>query len=87
VITKFDIEEVLAEKVVPSLAMHGGGIELLDYNTDTGNVHVRLMGSCAGCAASMITLKMGVENTLFYYFPGDIQTITHEEAEITNPFY
>ena len=86
-ITKFDIEEVLAEKVIPSLSMHGGGIELLDYNQDTRNVHVRLIGSCAGCSASTITLKMGVENTLLYYFPDDIETITHEEGEITNQFY
>ena len=68
-ITKFDIEEVLAEKVIPSLSMHGGGIELLDYNQDTRNVHVRLIGSCAGCSESTITLKMGVEKTLQHLAP------------------
>ena len=55
-----DIEKVLDEHVAPSLAMHGGAIELLDYNEDTGNVHVKLTGSCAGCSASTITLKIGV---------------------------
>jgi len=84
---KMDIENVLAEHVSPSLAMHGGIIELLDYNEDSGNVHVRLSGSCAGCSASTITLKIGVENMLFHFFPEDVKSITHEEGEITNPFY
>ena len=84
---KMDIENVLAEYVSPSLAMHGGIIELLDYNEDSRNVHVRLSGSCAGCAASTITLKIGVENTLFHFFPETVKSITHEEGEITNPFY
>ena len=86
-ITKFDIEEVLAEKVIPSLSMHGGGIELLDYNQDTRNVHVRLIGSCAGCSASTITLKIGVENVLLSTFPDTIKSVTHEEGEVISPFY
>ena len=56
---KMDIENILAEHVSPSLAMHGGIIELLDYNEDSRNVHVRLSGSCAGCSACTITLKIG----------------------------
>ena len=42
---KMDIENVLAEYVSPSIAMHGGIIELLDYDEDSRNVHVRLSGS------------------------------------------
>jgi len=82
-----DIEKVLAEHVAPSLAMHGGAIELLDYNEDTGNVHVKLTGSCAGCSASTITLKIGVENMLFHFFPEVVRSITHEEGEIISPYY
>ena len=84
---KMDIENVLAEYVSPSIAMHGGIIELLDYDEDSRNVHVRLSGSCAGCSASTITLKIGVENTLLHFFPNAVRSITHEEGEITNPFY
>jgi Fe-S cluster biogenesis protein NfuA len=82
-----DIEKVLGEHVAPSLAMHGGAIELLDYNEDTGNVHVKLTGSCAGCSASTITLKIGVENMLFHFFPEVVRSITHEEGEIISPYY
>ena len=38
-------------------------------------------------ASSIYTLKMGVEQTLQYYFPKDIDSISHEEAEVTNPYY
>ena len=65
---KMDIENVLAEHVSPSLAMHGGIIELLDYNEDSRNVHVRLSGSCAGCSASTITLKIGVLQTYLLFW-------------------
>ena len=81
------IEDVLADKIAPSIAMHGGVIELINYDEETKNVHVKLSGSCAGCAASTITLKMGVEQTLKHYLPDDIKSVTHIESEITNPFY
>ena len=40
VTTSEDIEGVLTEHIGPMLAMHGGTIELLNYDTETGNVHV-----------------------------------------------
>ena len=81
------IEDVLADKIAPSIAMNGGVIELINYDEETKNVHVKLSGSCAGCAASTITLKMGVEQTLKHYLPDDIKSVTHIESAITNPFY
>tara|TARA_R100001369_G_scaffold78045_1_gene107606 strand:+ start:306 stop:569 length:264 start_codon:yes stop_codon:yes gene_type:complete len=82
-----DIGKTLTEHVAPSLAMHGGAIEFLEYNEDTRNVHVKLTGSCAGCSASTITLKIGVENTLFHFYPEDVRSVTHEEGEIISPYY
>lgn len=81
------IEDVLADKIAPYMTMHGGTIKLLDYNEEVKNVHVELGGSCAGCAASTITLKLGVENMLKAEFPEEVQTVTHTETEITNPFF
>ena len=52
------VEEILDE-VRPYIESHGGDLELLDV--DDGVVHVRLSGSCSGCAASAITLRRGVE--------------------------
>jgi Fe-S cluster biogenesis protein NfuA len=85
--TVSDIDRVLSEQIAPYLAMHGGAVELLDYDHETGNVHVKLTGSCAGCSASTITIKMGVQNVLLAEFPGTVKTVTHEEGEIINPFY
>ena len=43
--TVADIDRVLSEQIAPYLAMHGGAVELLDYDHETGNVHVKLTGS------------------------------------------
>ena len=81
------IIETIDKHITPSVALHGGKIELLSYDKEKKHVHVKLSGSCAGCASSTYTLKMGVEQTLQYYFPKDIDSISHEESEVTNPYY
>ena len=81
------ITETIDKYITPSVSMHGGKIELLSYDKEDKHVHVKLSGSCAGCAASIFTLKMGVEQTLQHFFPEDIKSISHEDAEITNPYY
>jgi Fe-S cluster biogenesis protein NfuA len=40
------IESALADRVAPAIAMHGGSIELLSYDEEAKNVHVKLTGSC-----------------------------------------
>ena len=87
VTTSEDIDGVLTEHIGPMIGMHGGSIELLNYDGEIGNVHVKLSGSCAGCSASIFTLKIGVENTLMNFFPGDVTSVSHEEGEIVHPYY
>ena len=55
------VEEVL-NKVRPSLMRDGGNVELVDVND--GTVKVKLVGACAGCPMSTMTLKMGIEQIL-----------------------
>ena len=81
------IIETIDQHITPSVALHGGKIELLSYDKKDKHVHVKLSGSCAGCASSTYTLKMSVEQTLQYYFPKDIESISHEESEVINPYY
>ena len=81
------IIEAIDKYITPSVALHGGKIELLSYDKEDQHVHVKLSGSCAGCSSSIYTLKMGVEQTLQHYFPKDIKSISHEEGEVTNPYY
>ena len=56
---KEEVEQVL-EQVRPSLAAHGGSVELVGVEDD-GVVRVRLQGACRGCPMAQQTLKMGIE--------------------------
>jgi Fe-S cluster biogenesis protein NfuA len=58
---KEKIEEVL-NKIRPSLVADGGNVELVDV--EDGIVKVKLVGACAGCPMSQMTLKMGIEKLL-----------------------
>lgn len=58
---KDKVTQVL-DKIRPGLQMDGGDIELIDVKD--GVVKVRLVGACAGCPMSMMTLQMGVERAL-----------------------
>jgi len=55
------VEEVL-NKIRPALTRDGGNVELIEVND--GTVKVKLVGACAGCAMSTMTLKMGIERIL-----------------------
>jgi len=59
-------EQILAvlEQVKPLLAMHKGSVEFVDFTPETGVVQVRLLGTCAGCPLSELTLKSGIEALL-----------------------
>lgn len=62
------IEKVL-EQIRPALRLDGGGIQLVAFYPETGQVHVRMQGACVGCPMSEITLKMGVEAALHDAIP------------------
>ena len=50
-------------QIRPSLQNDGGDIEFLKFENDK-DVYVRLVGACAGCPMSQMTLKNGVEKYL-----------------------
>jgi len=60
------VEEVLG-KVRPVLERDGGNVELVEV-TD-GIVKVKLVGACAGCPMSTMTLKNGIERILKQEIP------------------
>lgn len=56
------------EEVRPSLAGHGGGVELVAVRPpDT--IEIRLIGSCHGCPASGQTLSEGIEKAIRAHCP------------------
>ncbi|MDH5443030.1 MAG: NifU family protein [Hadesarchaea archaeon] len=56
------VEKALA-KIRPALQADGGDVELVDVTSD-GVVKVKLVGACAGCPMSTMTLAIGIERTL-----------------------
>jgi Fe-S cluster biogenesis protein NfuA len=60
------VEEVL-EKVRPVLVRDGGNVELVEV--EDGTVKVKLVGACAGCPMSTMTLKNGIERILKQEIP------------------
>jgi Fe-S cluster biogenesis protein NfuA/nitrite reductase/ring-hydroxylating ferredoxin subunit len=72
------IEEALDE-VRPYIESHGGALDLLDV--EGGIVHVRMSGSCHGCAASAMTLRRGVETKLRERIPWFEEIVAHEPED------
>jgi Fe-S cluster biogenesis protein NfuA len=60
------VQEVL-DRIRPALQADGGDVELVDI--DGGVVKVRLVGACAGCPMSQMTLTNGVERVLKQEIP------------------
>lgn len=51
----------ILETIRPSLQMDGGDVHFIDFNAKSGVLKVELMGHCAHCPMSAITLKQGIE--------------------------
>ncbi len=86
--TRKQIEEFIENEINPSLAMHGGFLELTDYNEEADIVHVKMGGGCHGCAASALTLKSMITFALEDNFPSirEIKDDTDHTGG-SNPFY
>lgn len=51
----------ILETIRPSLQMDGGDVHFIDFNKKSGVLKVELIGHCAHCPMSSITLKQGIE--------------------------
>jgi len=52
------------EQIRPSLQMDGGDVQFVDFNAESGVLKVELIGHCAHCPMSTITLKQGIEGEI-----------------------
>ena len=50
------------DRIRPALQADGGDVELVDV--EDGVVKVKLVGACAGCPMSQLTLANGVERVI-----------------------
>ena len=64
VIVMRDQVEAALEIIRTALQADGGDIVLHDVDEVTGLVSVELIGACAGCPSSNVTLKAGVERIM-----------------------
>ena len=62
-----EVQEVIERQVRPALQADGGDIELIDV--EDGIVKVKLVGACAHCPSSAMTLYQGVEKMLMELIP------------------
>lgn len=51
------------------IALHNGGVDLVDVDVATGVATVRLRGTCVGCPMSDLTLKSGIEEAVRMMVP------------------
>ena len=49
------------DKIRPALQMDGGDVQYVGFNEQSGILELRLVGMCAHCPMSQITLKQGIE--------------------------
>ena len=68
--------EAALDKVRPSLAADGGGVELVEV-TEEGVAKVRLQGACKGCPMAQMTLAMGIGRVLRQEVPevSDVEAV------------
>lgn len=81
------IEWLLDTDINPSLAAHGGNVELTEITADLKAV-LRFGGGCHGCGMADVTLKQGIEKTLLSKIPelqGVLDVTDHQSG--TNPYY
>jgi len=80
------IQIIFHEQINPSIASHGGMIELLDVQDAMATV--RMSGGCQGCGMASVTLRQGIETTLRQLVPGlaGLTDITNHSAG-TNPYF
>ena len=80
------VREVLDSQVNPSIAAHGGQIDLVDVK-DT-DIYLEMSGGCQGCAMSRMTLRQGVERMLREEVPEitAVHDVT-DHAGGSNPYF
>jgi Fe/S biogenesis protein NfuA len=80
------IQNIIDEKINPSVAMHGGHISLIDVRDN--KAYIQFGGGCQGCGMVDVTLKQGVEVLIKEGVPEieEILDVT-EHADGSNPYY
>jgi Fe/S biogenesis protein NfuA len=80
------VQTVIDERIAPSLAGHGGWVELLEIDGDAAII--QFGGGCQGCGMSQVTLKEGIESAILQEVPEIKRVLDNTDHESgTNPYY
>lgn len=80
------VRTLLAERINPALASHGGYAELVGVEGE--RAFVTMGGGCQGCAMSAATLREGISRAILGSIPEItevVDTTDHDQGE--NPYY
>jgi Fe/S biogenesis protein NfuA len=80
------VQEVIDQRINPSIASHGGTVTLLDVRDDIA--YIAFGGGCQGCGMVDVTLKQGVQVMIKEAVP-ELKDVldTTDHAAGTNPYY
>ncbi|KAF4692480.1 NFU1 iron-sulfur cluster scaffold [Perkinsus olseni] len=76
------IHEILEQRVKPFVEQDGGDVEFVSFDSESGELKIRLVGSCSGCPKSSVTLKFGIQRMVCHYIPEVKNVINIEEEEV-----
>merc|ERR1719401_639194 len=81
------IVQLLEERVRPFVQQDGGDVEFHRFDHDGGVVHLRMIGACAGCPKSNVTLQHGIKNLMEHYIPEvkEVVPVEDDDDEIPRP--
>lgn len=80
------VERVIEDHINPAVAMHGGFVSLVEV--EGTRVFIAMGGGCQGCAASSMTLRMGIEAMIMEEVPEVSEVVdATDHAAGANPYY
>jgi len=76
------------EMINPSLASHGGFVEVVSADEESGVIEMKMGGGCHGCGASSTTMQFGIQTALMEEFPQakEVLDVT-DHSTGANPFF
>ena len=74
------VKELLETRIRPFVNEDGGDIVFVGFDEASGLVRLSLIGACASCPSSTVTLRHGVENMLKHYIP-EVAGVESVDAE------
>ena len=81
-----EVQAFLDAEINPSVAGHGGHIDLLEVGDGVAYIHMG--GGCQGCGMASVTLSQGVRVALLDHFPDIVDVLdTTDHAAGANPYY